>query len=236
MGKKKHVLSSLFFKLRDSSPESFPPSPPPPSSSWSWHFCKHPKADSFRFYLNDDSGITCSSSSDTAEEEEDPAVVRRRRSDRLFFDPGGDTSSIMEEVKDSAAAVVVEQEKESPFEDSVAVAVESRNPYGDFRRSMEEVVAAQGLGAGDWERLEELLAWYLSVNGRKTHGFIVGAFLDLLAAMASSASSASASSPFSSSSSSSSASNSFKIEELREEEASDQLPRELPTPSKSLSS
>ncbi|XP_074579721.1 uncharacterized protein LOC141836188 [Curcuma longa] len=231
MGKKKHVLGSLFFKLRDSSPERFPPSPPPSSSSWPWHSCKHPKTASFRFYPNDDdSGFTCSSSSDAAEEEEeDPAVVRRRRSDRLFFDPGGDTSSIMEEAKAAAtataAASVEEEEKEPPFEDSVAVAVESRNPYSDFRRSMEEVVAAQGLGAGDWERLEELLAWYLSVNDGKTHGFIVGAFLDLLAAIASSSSSASASSPFSSSSSS--ASNSFEIEELTEEEASE--PRQLPT-------
>ncbi|KAJ8505046.1 hypothetical protein OPV22_005932 [Ensete ventricosum] len=37
--------------------------------------------------------------------------------------------------------------------------MESEDPYRDFRRSMEEMVAAHGLN--DWERLEELLVWYL---------------------------------------------------------------------------
>ncbi|URE40902.1 atofp18 ofp18 [Musa troglodytarum] len=61
--------------------------------------------------------------------------------------------------------------------------MESEDPYRDFRLSMEEMVVAHGLR--DWERLEELLVWYLRVNGKKTHGFIVGAFVDLLAGLAS---------------------------------------------------
>lgn len=63
----------------------------------------------------------------------------------------------------------------------MAVAVESSDPYGDFRRSMEEMVMMM-LRGGDWswEWLEELLVWYLRVNGEKNHGYIVDAFVDLL--------------------------------------------------------
>ncbi|KAL5225712.1 hypothetical protein ABZP36_012351 [Zizania latifolia] len=63
-------------------------------------------------------------------------------------------------------------------EESVAVAVDSEDPYRDFRASMEEMVAAHGLR--DWEALEELLLWYLRVNCKHNHALIVGAFVDLL--------------------------------------------------------
>jgi hypothetical protein len=33
-----------------------------------------------------------------------------------------------------------------------------------------------------------MLGWYLRANGKKTHGLIIGAFVDLLVALASSAS------------------------------------------------
>lgn len=57
---------------------------------------------------------------------------------------------------------------------------------------MEEMVESHGLK--DWECLEELLGWYLRVNGKKNHGFIVGAFIDLLVGLASSSPSSSSSS------------------------------------------
>ncbi|XP_044461238.1 transcription repressor OFP13-like [Mangifera indica] len=106
-------------------------------------------------------------------------VVRGARSDRLFFEPG-DTSSILEEAKTEGF----------PFQESVVLAMESEDPYVDFRRSMEEMVETHGLK--DWEYLEELLGWYLRVNGKKNHGFIVDAFVDLLVALASNSSSSSA--------------------------------------------
>lgn len=62
------------------------------------------------------------------------------------------------------------------------LAMESDDPYGDFRRSMEEMVEIHGVK--DWECLEELLGWYLRVNGKKNHEFIVGAFVDLLVDLA----------------------------------------------------
>ena len=64
---------------------------------------------------------------------------------------------------------------------AVVVTVESKDPYGDFRASMAEMVAAHGLR--DWESLEELLAWYLKLNAKGVHAAIVGAFIDLLVSM-----------------------------------------------------
>lgn len=70
-----------------------------------------------------------------------------------------------------------------PFEGSVAMAMDSKDPYWDFKVSMEEMVVAHGVK--DWGWLEEMLAWYLRVNGQWTHGFIVRAFVDLLLGLAS---------------------------------------------------
>nr|CAB3463129.1 unnamed protein product [Digitaria exilis] len=77
-----------------------------------------------------------------------------------------------------------QQPCKSLAEGSVAVAVDSGDPYGDFRASMEEMVAAHGLR--DWAALEELLACYLRINGKHHHHLIVGAFVDLLLGLASS--------------------------------------------------
>ncbi|KAE8689573.1 Transcription repressor OFP13 [Hibiscus syriacus] len=116
-------------------------------------------------------------------------VVRGARSERLFFEPGGDTSSILEEAKTGEAASF-------PFEESVVLAMESDDPYVDFRRSMEEMVDTHGMKK--WEQLEELLGWYLKVNGKNNHGFIISAFIDLLLAITSSSSSSSDSTSYSS--------------------------------------
>uniref|UniRef100_A0A0E0KQE2 Transcription repressor n=1 Tax=Oryza punctata TaxID=4537 RepID=A0A0E0KQE2_ORYPU len=67
---------------------------------------------------------------------------------------------------------------------AVVLTVESEDPYGDFRSSMADMVAAHGLR--DWEGLEELLAWYLKLNAKGVHGVIVGAFIDMLVSLASS--------------------------------------------------
>lgn len=58
------------------------------------------------------------------------------------------------------------------------MSMESENPYEDFRKSMGEMVESHGVR--DWEGLEELLGWYLRANWKKNHGFIIGAFVDLL--------------------------------------------------------
>ncbi|MQL95543.1 hypothetical protein Taro_028203 [Colocasia esculenta] len=191
---------SLFKKTRGSSPPSLH------STSWAWPSCNLPKTQSFRadehwfakktpnsayletsesWFTNSSEELASDSFSTSSEGEYYPAgsgaggggpssmeaVIRALRSDpaeRLFFEPGG-TSSILEASKPGGMP---------PFEESVVMAVDSEDPYWDFRLSMEEMVAAHGLS--DWGCLEALLEWYLRVNGKTTHGFIVGAFVDLL--------------------------------------------------------
>ncbi|GFP81736.1 transcription repressor ofp13 [Phtheirospermum japonicum] len=106
--------------------------------------------------------------------------VRLSDSERLFFEPGHTSSSI---VKEELVGDIKELETNSDEEreSSVAVvAVESDDPYLDFKKSMAEMVESHGL-MKDWDRLEELLGWYLRMNAKNNHGFIVAAFLDLMA-------------------------------------------------------
>ncbi|XP_072970666.1 transcription repressor OFP13 [Typha angustifolia] len=204
MGKK--GFSSLLFKLRDiprrrrrNGTSSYYYCYPPPPSSWPWPSCKNPKTDSFRakseadsiyktansvYDASTESWLTNSaepagSSSSSAESVHDVAVVSGVRSERLFFEPGR-TSSILDEARKASELV---------FKESVALTMESSDPYHDFRMAMEEMVLAHGLK--DWDCLEELLAWYLRVNGKKNHEYILGAFVDLLMAFANSSSSSS---------------------------------------------
>ncbi|KAK0583959.1 hypothetical protein LWI29_005595 [Acer saccharum] len=142
----------------------------PPDSSW---------------FTNSSESATASFStaSDESRGESVENVIRGLRSERLFFEPGlGETSSILEEAKAAGGF---------PFKESSVLSMESRDPYVDFKKSMEEMVEAHGLK--DWEDLEELLSWYLRVNGKSNHGYIVGAFVDLLVAFAFTTASASAS-------------------------------------------
>ncbi|XP_074576312.1 transcription repressor OFP13-like [Curcuma longa] len=97
-------------------------------------------------------------------------------SKRFFFSPLT-TNSIMEEAKLKAANG--EYSRRCSFCDGcTTVAIASRDPYRDFRASMEEMVAAHGLR--EWPRLEELLHCYLRLNEEKHHRVIVLAFAYLL--------------------------------------------------------
>ncbi|KQJ85372.1 transcription repressor OFP13 [Brachypodium distachyon] len=222
---KKLALASLFFtsstgggggtSLRSSS------SPAPSmssASSWQWPpSCTQARTTSFRMaaaaedygyststmnpaFLDDSSvaghehehtssrrlssSSSASSSPAPAPAAEEEAVIRGlRSSSRLFFEPEP-TSCILSNSKPAMA-----------FGGATAMAIDSADPYGDFRRSMEEMVLSHG-GGEDWGWLEEMLGWYLRANGKKTHGLIVGAFVDLLVALTSSPASSSSSSSF----------------------------------------
>uniref|UniRef100_A0A3Q7JG07 Transcription repressor n=1 Tax=Solanum lycopersicum TaxID=4081 RepID=A0A3Q7JG07_SOLLC len=67
-----------------------------------------------------------------------------------------------------------------PFNDSCIIKLSSSmDPYGSFKKSMVKMVEAN-LGIKDWnEFLEEMLAWYLEVNEKNNHKYIIGAFCDL---------------------------------------------------------
>jgi uncharacterized protein (TIGR01568 family) len=110
-----------------------------------------------------------------APSEVDEEIIRGiRSSSRLFFEP------------EATSSIVNKPEAAEAFGGARALAIDSADPYGDFRRSMEDMVLSRsGHGEDDWGWLEEMLGWYLRANGKKTHGHIVGAFVDVLVALTS---------------------------------------------------
>lgn len=147
-------------------------------------------------------------STPTASEEWSEAVIRSlsrttSSTGRFFFDQGPATNSILsaaaasttgstppEEENDKSAALSENKKpgdggKSLVVEESVAVPVDSADPYGDFLSSMEEMVAAHELRG--WDALEELLVWYLRVNAKHHHPLIVSAFVELLVRLTASA-------------------------------------------------
>ncbi|XP_047943921.1 transcription repressor OFP15-like [Salvia hispanica] len=92
--------------------------------------------------------------------DDESAVIGALRSDRLFFDPG-ETRSILEEARHSDGVKIT--------------AIDSYDPFLDFRSSMAEMVEAHGL-----DSLDDLLTCYLRLNDRSNHGYIVAAYVDLL--------------------------------------------------------
>ncbi|KAM0887492.1 hypothetical protein ACQ4PT_028998 [Festuca glaucescens] len=173
----KLVLASLFFSgnVDAAASQSSPYSPPPSMSgassstatSWQWPSCTQARTTSFGraddevsstrrgcktrvitnpAYCDDHSAehsflsATDSSTSTTAPvvpaSEVDEVIIRGlRASSRLFFEPAA-TSSI---VKPAAAA----------FGAATAMAIDSADPYDDFRRSMEEMVLSHGANGED---------------------------------------------------------------------------------------
>ncbi|RRT51762.1 hypothetical protein B296_00048118 [Ensete ventricosum] len=113
-----------------------------------------------------DAGGSCPSERDLS-----TAIASRRL---LPASPGRSNSIV-----DSAAVTVGEGA-------GVAVPTYSPDPYWDFRRSMEEMVAALGLDAGtDRAHLHDLLLCYLALNRKQAHKYIISAFADLLLTLAS---------------------------------------------------
>ncbi|KAJ3681542.1 hypothetical protein LUZ60_016031 [Juncus effusus] len=104
------------------------------------------------------------------------------KSDRLLFKSVYFSNSIMEEA--IVKPIKYRANFASNFKGGVAMEMESKDPHRDFRESMEEMVKAYGIKDLDW--LEEMLGWYLRANGKKTHGIILGAFVDLLVGLTSS--------------------------------------------------
>ncbi|XP_020233893.1 transcription repressor OFP13 [Cajanus cajan] len=221
----------------------------PSSSPWPWPSCHQPRTLSFRaqndaafktinaayldssdsfFTVTPDSGSFSTASEEDSRRPDSPeTLIRGLRSHRLFFEPD-QTSSILE-----AKTAAITTTTTLPFKDSVVLSVDSQDPYVDFRKSMEEMLEAQCVK--DWEGLQELLCWYLKVNGKTNHAYIVGAFVDLLFSSSSSFSSNSPSSPLSLYSSSLSSScleaevdnhtpatstSSLLLQQVREDEAS----------------
>lgn len=68
-------------------------------------------------------------------------------------------------------------------EESTAVIAFTKDPYKDFRKSMEDMVRAKGFHDAsqplDWDFMEDLLMCFLELNDRKVHEHIICAFCDL---------------------------------------------------------
>lgn len=100
-----------------------------------------------------------------------------RASERFFVKPGS-SSSLIEEARLSTGSL-------PPQCEGQAVAILSRDPDADFRRSMLEMVDARHVDPEeplDWEFMEELLYCFLQLNDRGVHKHIVRAFTDIAAA------------------------------------------------------
>ncbi|KAJ4909041.1 Transcription repressor OFP14 [Raphanus sativus] len=66
-------------------------------------------------------------------------------------------------------------------ENCIAVLRYTADPQEDFRRSMVEMMESKlGGSEVDWDLMEELLFSYLDLNDKKSHKFILSAFVDLI--------------------------------------------------------
>ncbi|GAB2300742.1 hypothetical protein Dimus_034779 [Dionaea muscipula] len=236
-----------FLSTSSSSDHHQLPLPKAPAySAWQWPACAHLETLSFRAAAedaaststskplpsasaNESTPLSCfsnsspeSSGSFSTRSEESGSdrietVIRGLSSDRLFFEPG-ESNSILEKASKASSSCCFDF---VPYKESVFMSMESVDPFMDFRKSMEEMIEAHGLK--DWDCLEELLCWYLKVNGKNHHGYIIGAFVDLLATLSSSSSSSpslmssSSAPPQSAASASSSSSSSSSSSERTEE-------------------
>ncbi|KAK4717266.1 hypothetical protein R3W88_015604 [Solanum pinnatisectum] len=163
-------------------------------ATWQWPSCTHSKTLSFRgddnifktinsVFFDPFDGIetpqsySTNSSLDTnsISIESHEEIIKGARSERLFFEQVA-TSSIFQEPNHEPQEE--NQENDLPFKESVILAMESKDPYLDFKKSMKEMVESQGIK--DWDNLQELLACYLKLNGEVNHGFVLGAFVDML--------------------------------------------------------
>ncbi|PKA56797.1 hypothetical protein AXF42_Ash002100 [Apostasia shenzhenica] len=117
---------------------------------------------------------------DFEEVPDDPDLISSAvASGRLFPASPGSSNSI---VDSGAGAASIYR---GPGGTYLAVSTYSLDPYWDFRRSMEEIVAAiSQLGGGENHLnlavLRQLLLSYLAVNGKHAHRYIIRAFSDLL--------------------------------------------------------
>lgn len=66
-------------------------------------------------------------------------------------------------------------------ENCIAVLRYTAEPQEDFKRSMVEMMESKlGGSEVDWDLMEELLFCYLDLNNKKSHKFILSAFVDLI--------------------------------------------------------
>ncbi|CAN6358979.1 unnamed protein product [Urochloa humidicola] len=110
-----------------------------------------------------------------------PLPRRAPRPDAALFRPAAAAAKGNKRGKEEEKKKVGERRNKDggvlPAAGSTAVVKRSHDPYGDFRRSMVEMVAGRRLRGGD--ALSELLVWYLTLNSPRHHPAILAAFEDV---------------------------------------------------------
>ena len=192
------------------SPFKYTKSPSFPSSSWPWPTCADPKAFSFRaenttinsvFVPEEHSEFIASSSDSNSASESSrrhvistadeldtecfnsadaiESVIRGvKKSERLFFEPSSSTLREPEKNKINNDTTNEDENDSNRASKYMVIEMETMDPFMEFKESMKEMVEAHGLDSLDG--LEEMLSCYLRVNGKCNHGYIIGAFVDLL--------------------------------------------------------
>ncbi|CAL9174492.1 unnamed protein product [Musa hybrid cultivar] len=145
-------------------------------------------------YPREDDGDEFSSSEPPARYDEDPPPTAFRSSEP-FFVSSGTSNSLLDEARASATSSSFSSSPSvsCSFQESsdagaevpgggVAVMTFSKDPYDDFRRSMQDMVEARHVDPNqplDWDFMEELLFCYLDLNDHSVHKYILRAFTEL---------------------------------------------------------
>ncbi|XP_010254472.1 PREDICTED: transcription repressor OFP14-like [Nelumbo nucifera] len=110
--------------------------------------------------------------------------ARSSRNTTTFDDIGSSSNTLPDYIPESIALSAQMKGLNLP-DDSIAILTYSSNPYDDFQRSMKEMVDAYfwRYRTIDWDFMEELLFCYLMLNEKKSHKYILGAFVDLIATL-----------------------------------------------------
>ncbi|MQL93714.1 hypothetical protein Taro_026375 [Colocasia esculenta] len=171
------VFKNVYNSLYDPAAAAPSFSLPSPSSSSD----THPPSNSATFTTTTTTSATAAAAADS-DDSTDAEVLSSAIASRRLLPPS--SPGLSNAIADPSAFT---------FGVGVAVPTYSPDPYGDFRRSMEEMAAAMGLLGPEGsvvaarrrrERLYELLLCYLALNRRHAHKFIVGAFTDFLVGIA----------------------------------------------------
>ncbi|KAH0460579.1 hypothetical protein IEQ34_011242 [Dendrobium chrysotoxum] len=185
--KKKGFQKSIkiYFSMLKKVPRSLSHLSSTPSSSSGGIFsaCKYPKTPSFA--VNRTAAATAA---DAAATLSDVDRFLHENFQSLYPPRLATSSSLVEDAGDDSSA----PEPSSPTSSSgeaaevpgggVAVMTFSKDPYEDFRRSMEDMMDARhmdSLKPLDWDFMEELLLCYLELNEQGVHKHILRAFTDL---------------------------------------------------------
>ncbi|CAI8611886.1 unnamed protein product [Vicia faba] len=104
-------------------------------------------------------------------------------------DSSNSNSSSTESPSKEVVIVNHDDRNQSLPENCIALLSYSPSPYDEFRRSMQELVESKygktelNQMKIDWDFMEEMLFCYLNLNEKKSHKFILSAFVDLITVM-----------------------------------------------------